>query len=140
MPNLFFLKQVRDEFHPMQKKIFILDADTAQSLSFRDLLEAEGYISELVPSLLQLNGGLEKEPCLAVFIDVDTVAVTNRDIRELSLKYPDVYFFCLSKQRFHPELHDAICYHVYACINRPVDPDELYYWLRTISAEGREQV
>ena len=43
------------------------------------------------------------------------------------------YFFCLSKHPFHPELQDAICYHIYACLNRPVDPDELFYFLRSIN-------
>jgi len=27
---------------------------------------------------------------------------------------------------------DAICYHIYSCINKSVDPDELFYWLKCI--------
>jgi DNA-binding NtrC family response regulator len=119
----------------IHKKVFILDSDTDQSKAFCDLLEAENYFADIVSSLVHLHDYLAKELCLAVFIDVDTVSVTNRDIRELSVEYPSVYFFCLSKEKVHPELKDAIGQYVYACINRPIDLDELHYWLRTISAE-----
>ncbi|MCK5196674.1 MAG: hypothetical protein KAQ71_22875, partial [Desulfobulbaceae bacterium] len=69
---------------------------------------------------------------LAIIIDIDSVAVDNRVIRELTVSYPEIYFLCTSKDRFHPELKDAICYHIYACLTKPVDPDELVYWLRSI--------
>ena len=37
-----------------------------------------------------------------------------------------------ANDRFHPELKEALCYHIFACINKPVDPDELVYWIRCI--------
>ncbi len=83
-------------------------------------------------SIRNLELHFEKKKYLAVIIDIDTVPINNRLIRELTLKYPGIYFFCLSKDRFHPELKDAICYHIYACLNKPVDPDELFYLLKDI--------
>jgi hypothetical protein len=56
-------------------------------------------------------------------------------IRDLALKYPAVRFLCKSKDRFHPELKDAICYHIYACLTKPVDPDELLFWIKSIYDE-----
>ena len=44
-------------------------------------------------------------------------------------------FLCTSKDRFHPELKDAICYHIYACLNKPVDPDEMVFWIKSIFDE-----
>lgn len=114
------------------KKIIVLDSNETQGQEFCDLLEKENYPVKSARSLIDLEMCIEAENCLGVFIDVDTVPVSNRDIRILSLGHPEIYFFCLSKYRFHPELKDAICYHVYACLNRPIDPDELFYWTRSI--------
>jgi DNA-binding NarL/FixJ family response regulator len=72
---------------------------------------------------------------VAVVLDIDSVPVDNRTIRKLALKYPGVRFLCTSKDRFHPELKDAICYHIYACLTKPVDPDELLYWIKSIYEE-----
>ncbi|RJQ63786.1 MAG: hypothetical protein C4530_02975 [Desulfobacteraceae bacterium] len=119
----------------MLRQITVLDADEKQGQEFCGLLEKTGHFSQFCSSLVRLEECLETMECLALFIDVDTVAITNVEIRDLSLKYPHIFLFCLSKRRFHPELKDAICYHVYACLNRPVDPDELRYWLRIISKE-----
>lgn len=69
---------------------------------------------------------------MAVIMDIDSVAVDNRSIRNLTLAYPGVSFLCTSWDRFHPELQDAICYHIYACLNKPIDPEELLYWLKCI--------
>ena len=33
---------------------------------------------------------------------------------------------------FHPYLEKALGNHVVACINKPIDLDELFYWLRVI--------
>ena len=74
---------------------------------------------------------------LAVIIDIDSVPVDNRTIRNLTVQNPEIYFFCLSERRFHPELEDAICYHIYACINKPIDPDELFFWIDSIRKEGK---
>ncbi len=123
----------------MVQQITVIDADERQALEFCGFLEKAGHPSQICSSLSRLEKYLEPKDCLAVFIDVDTVPATNIEIRELSLRYPGIYLFCLSKRRFHPELQDAICYHVYACLNRPVDPDELSYWLRTISMEDRRK-
>ena len=69
---------------------------------------------------------------------VDTAPLDNRTVRDLTTKYPAVYFLCLSSKRFHPELKDAICYRIYACINKPMDPEELFFCLKSIYADSGE--
>ena len=120
------------------KKIVVLDSDISQCKEFCALLEGQNYPAFSTRSIPQLERRLIEHDCIGVFIDVDTVLVTSRDIKLLSLKYPAAHFFCLSKHRFHPELQDAICNHVYACLNRPIDPDELYYWIRSIYQDDVE--
>ncbi len=116
----------------MGKRVILLDSDEKQCQGLCVMLTEKGYRTIPMDSILHLQKYLQTRTCLALIIDLDTIPVDNRAIRELSIKNPGVYILGLSKDRFHPELKDAICYHVYACINKPVDPDELFYWLRTI--------
>jgi len=116
----------------MKKGVLVLDANQDQCRRFCNLLEEDQYVTIPLYSIQHLEANIKQSNCLAVILDIDTVPVDNRMVRELTIKFPEVYFFCLSEQSFHPELKDAICYHIYACINKPVDPDELFYFLRSI--------
>jgi DNA-binding NtrC family response regulator len=122
----------------MDKHILVLDADKEQCRELCELLETGQFKATALYSIHNLEKSIQDTGCLSIFWDIDTVSVDNRTIRELTLKFPAVYFFCISSQPFHPELQDAICYHIYACINRPVDPDELFYWLRSIDENDTE--
>jgi DNA-binding NtrC family response regulator len=116
----------------MQKRILIVNTDKRQCRELGELIEKEHYSVSALHSLQNLETHLEGNKFQAVIIDIDAVTIDNRTIRKLTLKFPEVYFFCLSVQPFHPELKDAICYHIYACLNKPVDEDELFYFLRSI--------
>jgi len=116
----------------MEKDLIVLDADQRQSHQLCTLLETRQFRTKPIDSIDRLKDCLSECDYLSVFIDIDTISVDNRTIRDLTIRFPSVYFFCLSERPFHPELHDAICYHIYACINKPVDPDELFFWLRSI--------
>ena len=117
----------------MEKSILVLDADKKQCRDLCELLEKGQFKATSLFSTHTLEKSIEDTACEAIFWDIDTVAADNRTVRDLTIKFPGVYFFCISNHPFHPELKDAICYHIYACINRPIDPDELFYWLRSIN-------
>lgn len=112
--------------------IFIVSDSQVEADQIQAMLAEEGYRSNVIPTIEDLNARLVNGDGMAAFIDIDSIPVDNRHIRKLTLKHPTVYFFCISRDKFHPELKDAICYHIYACLNKPVDPDELVYWLRCI--------
>lgn len=116
----------------MKKAVIVVDANQDQCRRFCTLLKKNQYLTIPLHSIQHLEANIKQSNSLAVFIDIDTVPVNNRTVREFTIKFPELYFFCLSEQSFHPELEDAICYHIYACINKPVDPDELFYFLRSI--------
>ena len=116
----------------MQPKVLIVNSDVEESRELWKLLAEAGYLIEPVNSLEGLKNSLRSTVFMAVLLNVDTIQVENRAIRDLVLKHPGIPFLCTSGDRFHPELKDAICYHIFACINKPVDPDELLYWLRCI--------
>ena len=109
------------------------DPDSMGELS--GILKSANYASTDVHALSSLDALLDSDGYVAVIIDIDSVQVDNRTIRTMALKYPGVRFLCSSRDRFHPELKDAICYHIYACLNKPVDPDELLFWIKSIYAE-----
>ena len=116
----------------MKKGIVVFDADHDQCRRLCAMIEKNLYATKSMHSIQHLEANLKQSSCLAVFLDIDTVPVDNRTVRDLTLKFPDIYFFGLSEQPFYPELKDAICYHIYACLNKPVDMDELFYFLRSI--------
>ncbi len=116
----------------MQKGILVVNTDKKQCRELYELIEKEQYSVSALHSIQNLEKHLEEKKFQAVIIDIDTVPIDNRTIRKLTIKFPGVYFFCLSVQPFHPELKEAICYHIYACLNKPVDEDELFYFLRSI--------
>ena len=119
----------------MQKKIIILDADPSSSKELCGILNSKSYPYVEAQALSTLEGLFDSEQIAAVVLDIDSVKIDNRTIRDMALKYRGVRFLCTSKDRFHPELKDAICYHIYACLNKPVDPDELLFWIKSIYEE-----
>jgi len=119
-------------------KIVVINNDQSQCVALCELLAGQGYQTVPAGSLSDLNLSLQKKDCLVVIVDLDTVSLDNRTIRELTQQNPGVYFLCLSSKRFHPELKDAICYHIYACINKPVDPEELLFWIKSIYEDSGE--
>jgi DNA-binding NtrC family response regulator len=117
------------------KLILIVSQNQLEAIELSAMMVERNYASDILLSLEELASRLGSNDVTAVFIDVDSVSVDNRYIRDLTLKHPSVYFFCISRDRFHPELKDAICYHIYACLNKPVDPDELRFFLDSIAAD-----
>jgi DNA-binding NtrC family response regulator len=122
----------------MKKGIILLDADNDNSLRLSKMIRSQDYPVTITRSLSSLDGLIESNRYIAVVIDIDSVTIENRTIRNLALKYPGFGLLCTSKDRFHPELKDAICYHIYACLNKPIDPDELFYLLKSIIEDDDE--
>ena len=116
----------------MEKTILVLDAEPTECRNLCDLLAKECYTAIPVRSLADLKEYLLTESYIAVVIDIDSIHIDNRTIRKLVLDNPGMPILCMSKDKFHPELKDAICYHIYACLNKPVDPNELFYFLSSI--------
>ncbi len=116
----------------MKKSIMVLDANKEQCRELCELLEEVQFTAIGLNSTHNLEQRIKETGCKAIFWDIDTVPATNRTVRTFTTKFPGVYFFCLSKHAIHPELREAISQHIYACLNRPIDADELFFWLRSI--------
>ena len=88
----------------------------------------------------KLGACIRKTGSIAVIMDLDSISVDNRIVRECARGFPEVYFFGASIDRFHPDLQDAISNHFCACLRKPIDLDEIIFWLRSLyeNSEIRE--
>ena len=118
--------------------VAILGADVQDSKAISRIIEKGTYLTKTCPGLRELETMLESSPCQAVILDIDSVPLDNRTIRELTRSYPSTSFLCTSKEHFHPDLKDAISHHLFACLHKPVDPDELHYFLNCILDDETE--
>jgi DNA-binding NtrC family response regulator len=66
-----------------------------------------------------------------LIVDLDTEQVTNAALRELKKKH-HLTIIALSGEHLHPNLEESLRHHIYACIGKPADPDELLYILRSV--------
>jgi DNA-binding NtrC family response regulator len=110
-----------------EKKVALVDAYEEACRELCDLLAQRHYKTVALYSLAELETCLKDHACKAVLMDIDSISVDNRTLRELTTRHPEACFLCTSKDRFHPDLKDAISYHIYACLNKPVDPNEFFY-------------
>ena len=112
--------------------ICILSTDVKQIEQLRSILYEEQFEARVFQDLEALLKCLSHTGCLAVILDVDSVHVTNRMIRQIKNRFSEVSIFCTSQDRLHPDLKDALSQHIYACLGKPLDPDELHFWLKCI--------
>jgi DNA-binding NtrC family response regulator len=71
-----------------------------------------------------------------MIIVLDTLPVDKLFFRDLKRLHPMMNIIGLSKQSFHPELEEAISQHIFACVNKPVDPEEIIFLLKSINEQN----
>ncbi len=116
----------------MQQPILIVDANQAQCSELCEALERESYATAPFHSLEGLESKVKESGCQVVLVDLDTLPVDNRLFKGLRRWNPEVRIIALSSRPFHPELQEAMRTHIYVSLSKPVDPDELIYWLKSI--------
>jgi hypothetical protein len=84
----------------MQKSILVLDAAKDQCRELCDLLEKGQFKATPLFSTDNLEKSIEDTGCQAIFWDIDTVMADNRTLRDLTIKFPEVYFFAYPTSRF----------------------------------------
>jgi len=116
----------------MKKEVLVLDPDERQNRNLCQLLTDYDYTTIVMYSLVNMDQYIEENDCRALILNLDNVAVTNKVFRELKRKKPRLNIIALSKRQFHPELEEALREYISVCLAKPVDSDELVYWLKTI--------
>ncbi len=100
------------------------------------LLENENLALESAESIATLAELCRKRPFTAVLLDLDTAAVDNRTVKNLSRQFPGLLLFAVSERRFHPDLQESMERFIFACLRYPVDPEELSIVMKGIG-DGR---
>jgi DNA-binding NtrC family response regulator len=122
----------------IRKAILLMNADPEESAGIAHLLKEADFKTQSVTTSSELKKNLEDASFIAVIMDLDSMPMDNRSIKDLTLQFPNAHFLCISKERFHPDLKDSIRDHIYACLTKPIDPDELKYWLKCIRKDDRK--
>jgi DNA-binding NtrC family response regulator len=96
------------------------------------MLTAHNYKAASVRSLPDFNGYIEDRPCRAMILNLDNISVTNSLLKQIKEKNPMIDIIAVSERQFHPELEEALREYISVCLERPVDEDDLMYWLNTV--------
>jgi len=115
-----------------KNEVLVLDTDANQSKSLSDLLANYEYRPIALNSLVDFENHTKDHECRALILNLDNVAVTNKILRDLKRKKPLLNIIALSERQFHPELEEAIRDHISVCLAKPVDSDELIFWLKSV--------
>jgi DNA-binding NtrC family response regulator len=114
-------------------KVVVIDGDGQHAQSLCDLLQDLNYSVSLLHSLKDLEQELHRDPEVAVILNLDTVPVTNQFFRGLRKIHPKLQILGVSKLSYHPGLEEVIGSHLFACLVKPLDVEELSFMLKSIS-------
>jgi DNA-binding NtrC family response regulator len=114
----------------MTKRIVVLDADLAQCQEISILLSSLDVTA--IHSLPELQEYLTESDCRVILIDLDTISIDNRTLVQMKRQHPEVDIIAKSEHPFHPELEEALRNSIIACLSKPLDSDELNFWLKSI--------
>ena len=99
--------QVKGE--PMGRPIIVVvDANKEQCEKLCSLLEQEDYETVGLHSLPNLEKTVRKTSRSAVILDLDSMVVDNRFIKDFKKQHPDVPIMALSSSSYHPELEQSM--------------------------------
>jgi DNA-binding response OmpR family regulator len=119
----------------MEEPIVVVNGNEADCLELCSGLQKENFRTTAVHSLMALEGEFQKTVCRVVILDLDNLPVDNRFFRDLKRKNPRVHIVGLSSRPFHPELEEAMSRHISSCLTKPLDMEELLYWLKSVCQE-----
>lgn len=128
------IKDLFGEFG-MQRTILVVNANSDERLEWCRILERNRYLSTPMESLSKLPMQLLEARHDALILDLDSLPVDNRFIRNLSKENPELCIIAISSRNFHPELEEAMRAHISACLSKPINEDELLYWLKSLCGE-----
>ena len=115
-----------------KKEVLLLDADENQSKDLSEILANYEYRPIALNSLAHFETHAKNHECRALILNLDNVAVSNKILRELKRKKPLLNIIALSGRQFHPELEESIRDHISVCLAKPVDADDLIFWLKSV--------
>ncbi len=115
----------------MKPTILILGKDACQCSGIADLLAQNGFRPEVTSNFSALAEYPLDPGVAAIILDIDAMAPDNNLFRRFKRNNPGVVLLGMSNRPFHPELRESMEKHIFACANKPVDPDEILFLLKS---------
>lgn len=116
----------------MRKNIFVLNADQEECQKLCADLEKLQHVFIPLKSLEEVEQCLQQTVCHAFILDVDSFSLRNFEIRRLSDQLSGLPILLTSSKSFHPDLYEAFNKYIYACIHKPIDLDEVLYFIHAV--------
>ena len=113
-------------------RVAVVDADVQYCGELCALLEQANIPVTPLYSLEDLSEHLKREQVGVLVVDLDTLPVNNNFFRNLKKQYANLHILCLSSRTYHPGLEEAMGSHICASLAKPLNAEELFYWLKTI--------
>lgn len=110
------------------------DADFVHRL--RDAAGQLRLHMEAFSDLKTLTQTSSQEGPAIIFLDLDTSVISETQILHAASLFPHATLIALSRRAFHPELTQAFAQHIRVCLRKPVDMNELRFWLRSFTREA----
>jgi DNA-binding response OmpR family regulator len=129
-PMKGFAAQQPGQGMDVEKTVAVLEPDKNQYGELRSVLEEEHYRVQSLQSMESLPHLVGEGQARALILDLDLVSVDNRSLKELRKHNPGLCIIVLSGRSFHPELKEALSHYIDACFSRPVEWEDLLYYLR----------
>jgi len=115
----------------MKHEVAVLVSQESQNQELLSILGQGPYAPCELSSMGDVSGYMHGRDKGVLIVDLDTEKVTNATLRALKKKHV-LTIIALSGEHLHPNLEESLRHHIYACLGKPADPDELLYLLRSV--------
>lgn len=119
----------------MSEAAIVVLTDIEQLEELRSILAAGPYRIIRGESGPNLQGLISESGSNIVILDLDHVPADNRFLRNLKNANPGLSVLAISSKRFHPELRESMSSNIHACLNKPLDSEEVIFWLKSITLD-----
>jgi DNA-binding NtrC family response regulator len=120
----------------MKPAVAVLATDKEQCREISELLRVSDYQTVSLHPCDDLQERIRGTAAKVLLVDLDDMVVDNAFFRNIKKMQPEVFILTLSSASHHPDLKEAMGSHIYACLAKPLDPEELLYWLWSLSEQG----
>lgn len=117
----------------MASKLIFVGSEIYLSDEIKSILDEGGYEIESCESIEDATQKLDRTWSSVLLVDLDGKEITNRQIRDFRRSHKGVQIVAFSSRTYHPELKESLKEDVCACLGKPLNADELVYWLNSIT-------
>jgi len=90
-------------------------------------------------SISKLEDLINENDARVLILDLDSISADNNFLKRLKTASQQLTILAVSNRKLHPELRESICSHIHACLSKPIDSEELGFWLRTIKQDNQSR-